>query len=75
MGADVPMGPALTLSAAYAKSTDNAAAGNEKRTGFGFAGAYTLSKRTFLYGGYTNAKFDLANIKATVFALGVQHKF
>jgi predicted porin len=75
LGADVPVGPALTLSAAYAKSTDNAAAGNEKRTGFGFAGAYTLSKRTFLYGGYTNAKADLADSKTTVFALGVQHKF
>lgn len=75
LGADVPVGPALTLSAGYAKSTDNAAAGNEVRTGFGFAGAYTLSKRTFLYGGYTNAKADLADSKTTVFALGVQHKF
>lgn len=75
IGADFPVSAALTLSASYAKSTDNAAAGDESRKGFGMAGAYTLSKRTFVYAGFTNAKETNADVKTTAYALGVQHKF
>ncbi|GAB4215965.1 MAG: porin [Rhodoferax sp.] len=78
LGADVPVSKALTLSASYAKSTDNAVAGDAKRSGFGLAGAYTLSKRTFLYAAASwnkTEKTGLADAKTDIFALGVQHRF
>lgn len=77
-GADVPLSSALTLSAGYAQSKDNAAAGDEKRTGFGVAAAYGLSKRTTAYGGFRTAKGKVAGsttFKANVFAVGVKHTF
>ncbi|GAB4396869.1 MAG: porin [Rhodoferax sp.] len=78
LGADVPVSKALTLSASYAKSTDNAVAGDAKRSGFGFAGAYTLSKRTFLYAAASwnkTEKTGMADAKTDIFALGMQHRF
>ena len=78
IGADFPVGPALTLSASYAKSDDNATAGNQSRKGYGIGATYTLSKRTFLYGGYTANKFSNAGAgddKHDILAAGVQHKF
>jgi predicted porin len=83
VGADVPVSAVLTLSAGYAKSTDNTAAaaagvGEVQRSGFGLAGAYTLSKRTFLYGGMKKVTLDngtAADTKVTAFGVGVQHNF
>lgn len=78
LGVDVPVSSALTLSASYAKSDDNAAAGDQSRKGYGLAAAYTLSKRTFLYGGYeadTATNGAAADSEHSVFAVGVQHKF
>ena len=78
LGVDVPVGPALTLSASYAQSDENAKAGDTTGKGWGFAGAYTLSKRTYLYGGFTSNKYTtprLADSKLEIFALGVNHKF
>lgn len=78
LGVDVPVGPALTVSASYAKSDDNAVAGDQSRKGYGIAAAYTLSKRTFLYTGYTNNKLSqgaAADDTVKAFAVGVQHKF
>ena len=78
IGVDVPMGKALTLSASYAHSDDNAAAGDANRDGFGIAAAYTLSKRTFLYGGLRHTEVDnkaAADVKTDVLAIGVQHRF
>jgi hypothetical protein len=75
IGADVPVNSALTLSASYAVSNDNAKLGSETRKGFGFAGAYTLSKRTFVYIGFNNVKETLADKKTTAIASGFQHKF
>lgn len=78
IGVDVPVGAALTVSASYAQSDDNATLGNQSRKGFGIAAAYTLSKRTFLYGGYTDNKFSNAGAgddKVSILAVGVQHKF
>jgi predicted porin len=78
IGADFPVSSALTLSASYAKSDDNATAGNVNRKGFGIAGAYTLSKRTFLYGGFEHnsaTAAPAADSKADYFAVGVQHSF
>jgi predicted porin len=79
LGLDVPVGSAVVLSASYAKSKDDKNAGFEQsRKGFGLGATYTLSKRTFLYGGYESDKATnnaAADSKHSVFAVGVQHKF
>lgn len=81
IGVDVPVSAALTLSASYAKSTDSKTGGafEQSRKGFGLGASYTLSKRTFLYGGLesdtaTNAA-GAADSKHSVIAAGVQHRF
>ncbi|HEY8906075.1 MAG TPA: porin [Rhodoferax sp.] len=78
IGADYKMTSALTLSAGYAHSSDNAAAGDATRKGFGLGAAYSLSKRTFVYGGYEGDNQTLAgtpDYKHSVVALGINHKF
>lgn len=78
VGVDFPVSAALTVSGSYAKSDDNATAGNQSRKGYGIAAAYTLSKRTFLYGGYNSNKATNAGAgddKLDILAVGVQHKF
>lgn len=78
IGVDVPVGAALTLSASYAQSKDNATAGDDKRKGFGLGAKYALSKRTALYGGYEfdNSKVaGKADTKHDLFAVGIQHRF
>lgn len=79
LGADFPVSAALTLSASYAKSDDNAntITPNQSRKGFGLGAAYTLSKRTFLYGGLTHTSATTAGVDATGdrYAMGIQHKF
>lgn len=81
IGVDVPFG-AATIMASYATSEDSgftAALGNAKRTGYGLAAKYALSKRTFAYGGYetdttTNAPVAL-DAKHSLFSVGIQHRF
>lgn len=78
LGVDVPVGAALTLSASYAQSKDNATAGNAKRKGYGLGAKYALSKRTAVYGGYEadDSKVSGATTnKHDLFAVGVQHRF
>lgn len=78
IGVDVPVGAALTLSASYAQSKDNAIAGNDKRKGYGLGAKYALSKRTAVYGGYEadDSKVSGATtLKHDLFAVGVQHRF
>lgn len=78
LGVDVPMSSALTLSASFASSDDNVTAGDATRSGFGLGAAYTLSKRTFFYGGFGMAKTTKAGFNDatnTVLAAGVQHRF
>ena len=79
LGVDFPVSSALTLSASYAKSDDSKSVGYEQsRKGYGIGAAYTLSKRTFVYGGYTANKFTNQNAgddKLDILAVGVQHKF
>ncbi len=80
-GVDYPMSSALTLSASYAKSDDSmpvAGTFEPSRKGFGIGAAYTLSKRTFLYGGYrsnTATVLGTSDTKTNVLAAGVQHRF
>jgi predicted porin len=80
IGVDFPVSSALTVSANYAKSDDSNPAGvyEQSRKGYGIAAAYTLSKRTFLYGGYNANRFSQAGAsdsKVDILAVGVQHKF
>lgn len=78
IGVDVPVGAALSFSGSYAKSDDNAKAGDASRKGFGIAAKYTLSKRTFVYAGYerdTTEKANTADLTNSLFGLGVQHRF
>ena len=79
IGADMPLGSALTLSVSYAKSEDSKSTGfEESRKGFGVAAAYSLSKRTFLYGGFNANRFTqqfASDRKVDILAVGVQHKF
>ena len=80
IGVTAPVSTALALSANYAYSKDdaNSAATGVKRAGIGLGAAYTLSKRTFVYGGYRaeSAKQDgMANVDTSLFAVGVHHVF
>ena len=80
LGLDFPVSSALTLSASYAKSDDSNPTGvyEQSRKGYGIGAAYTLSKRTFVYGGYTDNKFTnngAGDDKVSILAVGVQHKF
>jgi len=81
LGADFPLSAATTLSAGYARSTDDAAVsvnGEVKRTGFGIAVAHSLSKRTTVYGGLKRASDDkgtAADVDSNVYAVGIMHKF
>lgn len=79
IGVDVPLGSALTVSGGVAASKTKFAVGPEaKRTGFGLAAKYSVSKRTFLYTGLQAAKKKVAGLpdgKVDTFAVGVQHKF
>lgn len=77
LGADVPVSAALTLSGGVARSTDNVAAGDATRTGYGLAAAYSLSKRTTLYTGFNSHTTTQAGVDtdARTFAAGVKHTF
>jgi predicted porin len=79
LGADVPLSSAMTLSGGYSNSSDNAAAGDGERSGFGVAVNYLLSKRTNVYAGYSKSKAEnAAGAKTNEFSLlavGVRHTF
>jgi predicted porin len=81
VGVDFPVSAALTISGGYAhsKSTD-LGVGNADitRSGYGLAAAYSLSKRTFLYGGVQSSKQTQANaldVKGNLYGVGVHHAF
>jgi predicted porin len=75
LGVDVPLTPALTVSAGYAMSDDNAAAGHGERTGLGLAAAYTVHASTTLYGGVRQAKVKPGQAKDSLVAVGIKHAF
>jgi len=78
LGADVPVSDALTLSGGIARSSDNAALGDATRKGYGFAAAYSLSKRTTAYAGFqsnTTSAPAVADVDARTVAVGVKHTF
>ncbi|MCF8160103.1 MAG: porin [Polaromonas sp.] len=78
IGADYSVSSAMTVSAGYAHSDDNAKAGDATRSGFAVGAKYTLSKRTFVYGGYNTATTEMAatpDAKTSMFAVGINHNF
>ena len=80
IGVTAPVSTALSLSANYATSKDDDYAGSTgvKRSGIGLGAAYSLSKRTYVYGGYRaeTAKRDgFDNVDTSLFAVGVHHVF
>jgi predicted porin len=80
IGVTAPLSGAVSVAAnfAYSKDDDNALTTGVKRNGIGLGATYTLSKRTFLYGGYRaeTAKQDgAANVETSLFAVGVHHTF
>jgi len=75
---DVPLSAAMTLSANYATADYNVAAGDKESTGYSIALAYSLSKRTTVYGGYgsvTTEKTGIADVDTTAYAVGIKHVF
>lgn len=80
IGVDVPLSGALTLSGGYATSkTKLAGATDSKRSGYGVALAYGLSKRTTVYTGlHSDTEKDGAGVKTdknTTYAVGLKHTF
>ncbi len=77
VGTEIPLGGSILLSAGYSHSKDNDAA-NTKRSGFGVAAKYALSKRTNLYAGLNNNKQTAdgtADVKNATYAAGINHRF
>jgi len=72
IGADVPLGGALTLSVGYASSKNENTGFRD--SGFGVAAGYSLSKRTTVYGGFRAASIDSGEDKDLI-AVGINHKF
>lgn len=80
IGAEVPLGSALALGVGYAESQVklNGVDQNDT-TGYSAALKYTLSKRTFVYGGLTKAEEETAAgvsvSKTTRVFAGISHSF
>jgi predicted porin len=79
LSVDYPLSSAVTLSATYANADYNAAAGNKETSGYALAAAYSLSKRTTVYGGFGSVTTDFVgatpDADTTAFAIGVKHSF
>lgn len=74
LGVDVPLG-AFVVSAGYARSEDNDVLGGDVRTGYGVSAAYSLSKRTTVYGGLRKSESDLLMTSFNTYAVGIRHAF
>jgi len=77
IGADFPVGPAWVISASYAASEGKGIATGDAQ-GYGIGATYTLSKRTFLYGGYNSNTYEqdgAPDASTEILAIGVQHRF
>lgn len=74
LGADIPLGSALTLSVGYANSKPS---GGQSDSGYGIAASYSLSKRTSIYGGVRQESRKASNGQADgdFYAVGVRHAF
>jgi len=87
LGADYSISSTLAISGGIAKSNDNAASGDASRKAIGLAAAYSMSKRTTLYAGYSQldndhgANYAIGNLspaagdKHEVMMAGMRHRF
>ena len=80
IGADFPVSSALTISGGYAHSrtSDIVGINDTQRKGYSLAAAYSLSKRTYLYGGVQASKGTQEgspDVKADLYAVGIHHTF
>jgi predicted porin len=69
IGADIPLGSSMVLSAGYASSKPK---GGVKASGFGVGVAYLMSKRTTVYGGFLDTKNAGPDSR---FGVGLKHTF
>jgi predicted porin len=80
IGLDFPVNSTFTLSGGFARSKSTRLGGlpDLKRTGYGLAGLYALSKRTNLYAGVQSGKetsSGAADRKTSTYGVGVRHTF
>ena len=81
LGVEVPLAANLNLGLGYARSKVEAGGDDVfKTTGYTGALVYSLSKRTSVYGALTQAKLEgevaeIGEVKSTIYAVGVNHKF
>ncbi|MEO8387869.1 MAG: porin [Polaromonas sp.] len=80
IGLDFPVSSTFTLSGGYARSKSTRLGGlpELKRTGYGLAGLYAVSKRTNLYAGVQSGKetgSGVADRKTSTYGVGVRHTF
>jgi predicted porin len=81
IGADVPVGASLVVSAGYARSiAENVGLTDRKTNGFAVGASYSLSKRTSVYTGLnlTRVKDGAAGAskqKGNLYAVGIRHAF
>ncbi|MBE0475432.1 porin [Rhodoferax sp.] len=81
VGADIPLSSAMTLAVGYGQSKWEEEINIAKRTAFSAAVNYSMSKRTSVYAGFNNTKLDAdadvadIEVKTTIFAVGLNHKF
>lgn len=81
VGADIPLSKAATLAVGYGQSKWEADVNIAKATAFSAAINYSLSKRTSIYAGFNNTKVDFdaaiadVEVKSTIYAVGLNHKF
>jgi predicted porin len=78
IGVDYPVSSTLKLSGGFARSSDNAAKGEQVRSGYGLGASYSLSKRTAVYGVYQSSTADKTingDTDTSLVAVGINHKF
>lgn len=79
IGLDFPVSSTFTLSGGYARSKSTLLGGvpDLKRTGYGVAGLYALSKRSNLYAGIQTAKETggATERKTSTYGVGIRHTF
>lgn len=72
IGADVPLSDQLTLSGGFASTRT---VGNSRVNGWSLAAAYSLSKRTTVYGGYYGDNGAAGATLKSRYGVGVKHTF
>jgi predicted porin len=72
IGADMPLASNLVLSAGIASSKTDT---KKRVTGYSVGAAYSLSKRTTVYGGYYGDNGDAPATIESRFGLGIKHTF